>query len=154
MPLKFATRPSPLARWQTQHVIDALQQAWPGLRCETVIITTQGDRILDRPLPEIGGKGLFTAELEQALRAGDVDGAVHSLKDLPTENAPGLTVGVIPERADPRDAWVCPAGHTLDTLPAGAVVGTSSNRRRAQLLAPGVDLADTLTAFWSQKMGR
>ena len=138
--LTFATRPSALARWQTNHVIERLQHAWPGLTCSTEIIATQGDRVLDKPLPEIGGKGLFTYELEEALRAGRVDAAVHSLKDLPTENAPGLAVGAIPLRADLRDAWICPGGHTLHTLPEGAVVGTSSTRRRAQLLARRPDL--------------
>lgn len=138
--LTFATRPSALARWQTDYMIGLLQAAWPELKCKTEIITTKGDQVLDKPLPEIGGKGLFTAELETALHAGRVHAAVHSLKDLPTEDTPGLTIGVIPARADARDAWVCPAGHTLATLPAGAIVGTSSTRRRAQLLAQRPDL--------------
>ena len=140
MKLTFATRPSALARWQTQHVIAKLQAAWPDLKCEEVVITTQGDRVLDKPLPVIGGKGLFTTELEQALLAGEVDAAVHSLKDLPTEDAPGLTVGAIPLRADVRDALICPAGHGLAQLPARAVVGTSSIRRQAQMLASRPDL--------------
>lgn len=138
--LIFATRPSRLARWQTRHVIEQLQAAWEDLVCEEVVITTRGDRILDRPLPEIGGKGLFTHELEQALRSGRVHAAVHSLKDLPTESPSGLAVEVIPERADARDALVCPAGLSLDDLPPGAVVGTSSVRRQAQLLARRPDL--------------
>jgi len=140
MKLTFATRPSALARWQTQHVIKALQSHWPDLTCEEVVITTQGDRVLDKPLPEIGGKGLFTTELEQALLAGEVDVAVHSLKDLPTDDAPGLTIGIIPQRADVHDALICPAGYTLDQLPTGAVIGTSSIRRQAQLLAYRPDL--------------
>jgi len=138
--LTFATRPSALARWQTDHIIGLLQTIHPDVECPIEVFTTHGDRVLDKPLPEIGGKGLFTAELEDALRAGRVDAAVHSLKDLPTEDSPGLMVGVIPARADARDAWVCPLGHTLETLPAGAVVGTSSTRRRAQLLARRPDL--------------
>ena len=133
--LIFATRPSALARWQTQYIIQQLQNAWSGLTCNEEVITTKGDRVLDKPLPEIGGKGLFTFELEEALREGRVDAAVHSLKDLPTEDASGLIVGVIHQRADVRDALICPAGHTLDELPEGAVVGTSSTRRAAQLLA-------------------
>ncbi|GAB4581526.1 MAG: hydroxymethylbilane synthase [Anaerolineales bacterium] len=136
----FATRPSALARWQTDHIITLLQTVWPNLTCHTEIISTQGDRVLDKPLPEIGGKGLFTSELEDALRAGRVHAAVHSLKDLPTKDSPGLTIGAIPARADARDAWVCPAGYTLKTLPQGATVGTSSTRRRAQLLAHRPDL--------------
>jgi len=138
--LIFATRPSRLARWQTGHVIASLTAAWEGLACEQVVITTQGDRILDRPLPLIGGKGLFTQELELALREGRVHAAVHSLKDLPVEDSPGLTVGVIPQRADVRDVLICPAGHTLQELPPGATIGTSSVRRKAQLLALRPDL--------------
>lgn len=140
MNLTFATRPSALARWQTQHVIKKLQARWPDLHCEELVITTTGDRVLDKPLPDIGGKGLFTYELEQELLAGAVDAAVHSLKDLPTEDAPGLTVGVIPQREDVRDVLICPAGHRLDQLAPGAVVGTSSIRRQAQLLAQRPDL--------------
>ena len=138
--LVFATRPSDLARWQTQHVISQLKSYWPDLTCEEVVIITQGDRVLDQPLPQIGGKGLFTYELEQALLAGRVDAAVHSLKDLPTDGPPGLSVGVIPERADTRDVWVCPQGIGFDQLPAGSIVGTSSNRRCAQLKVYRPDL--------------
>jgi hydroxymethylbilane synthase len=138
--LIFATRPSALARWQTQHVIQKLQAQWPDLVCEEVVITTKGDRILDKALPEIGGKGLFTYELEQALMEHRVDAAVHSLKDLPTDDSPGLTVGVIPKRADTRDVLICPSGDSLETLPAGALIGTSSIRRQAQLLAYRPDL--------------
>ncbi len=140
MTLLFATRPSALARWQTQWVIRTLQAAHPGLVCEQHVITTQGDKILDKPLPEIGGKGLFTQELEAELLLGRVHAAVHSLKDLPVENPPGLTVGAIPVRAEVRDALVSARGYTLSTLPAGAKVGTSSLRRAAQLLAARPDL--------------
>lgn len=138
--LVFATRPSALARWQTNYIIQQLQYSIADLECEQVIITTKGDQVLEQPLPEIGGKGLFTFELEQALRDGQVDAAVHSLKDLPTVDVPGLTIGAIPERADVHDVWICPAGYDLDELPAGAVVGTSSTRRAAQLLAYRPDL--------------
>jgi hydroxymethylbilane synthase len=138
--LKFATRPSALARWQTQWVIEALGRAWPGLECTETVIVTTGDRVLDKPLPEIGGKGLFTQELERELLEGRLDAAVHSLKDLPVENPPGLTIGAVPERAEVRDALISAKGYTLDTLPTGALVGTSSLRRAAQLLAYRPDL--------------
>ncbi len=143
MRLTFATRPSALARWQTQWVIAALQAAHPGLACEEKVITTRGDKILDKPLPEIGGKGLFTQELEHELLSGAVHCAVHSLKDLPVENPPGLTIGCVPLRAEVRDALICPpvgAGLRLMTLPPGAVVGTSSLRRAAQVLSARPDL--------------
>ena len=140
MKLTFATRPSALARWQTQWVMTALQKIHPDLSCEEIVITTQGDRILDKPLPEIGGKGIFTQELESELLAGTVDCAVHSLKDLPVENPPGLTIGCIPPRAEVRDALISREGFTLATLSPGAVVGTSSLRRAAQLRAARPDL--------------
>ena len=138
--LTFATRPSKLARWQTNWVMSALQRAWHGLECRQVVITTQGDRNLDQPLPEIGGKGLFTQELEAELLAGKVQAAVHSLKDLPVEDPPGLAVGAIPRRADVRDVLISKDGLTLDQLPPGALVGTSSLRRTAQLRAYRPDL--------------
>lgn len=134
MKLIFATRPSALARWQTQWVIHALQTLHPNLQCEEKIITTQGDKILDKPLPEIGGKGLFTKELESELLNGGVHCAVHSLKDLPIQNPAGLTVGCIPVRAEARDVLISASGYALDTLPAHASVGTSSLRRAAQIL--------------------
>jgi hydroxymethylbilane synthase len=139
-PIIFATRPSVLARWQTQSVISELKAQWPDLSCSETIITTRGDRVLDKPLPEIGGKGLFTYELELAILERRVDAAVHSLKDLPTEDAPGLIVDIYPKRADVRDVWICPQGYSLDGLPTGSVVGTSSTRRTAQLLAYRPDL--------------
>lgn len=138
--LTFATRPSALARWQTQWVTRALEQAHPGLECSERIITTQGDKILDKPLPEIGGKGLFTQELEAELLEGRVQCAVHSLKDLPIQDSDGLVVGAIPKRGDARDALVSASGMTLQSLPNGASVGTSSLRRSAQLLALRPDL--------------
>ncbi len=135
MKLTFATRPSALARWQTQWVIHALQKLHPHLECEEKVITTQGDKILDKPLPEIGGKGLFTQELESELLNGDVHCAVHSLKDLPVENPVGLTVGCIPARAEVRDTLISKDGYTIATLPKNASVGTSSLRRAAQILS-------------------
>ncbi len=140
MKLIFATRPSALARRQTLWVMTALQTAHPGLNCEEKIITTQGDQILDKPLPEIGGKGLFTQELENELRSGAVHCAVHSLKDLPIEGAAGLTIGCIPVRAEAREALISSRGYRLSSLPEGAQVGTSSLRRAAQLLALRPDL--------------
>ncbi len=140
MKLTFATRPSALARRQTQWVIAALQKIHPDLICEEKVITTQGDKILDKPLPEIGGKGVFTQELENELLSGAVHCAVHSLKDLPVENPDDLTVGCIPVRAEIRDALISKSGFTLTTLPQNAVVGTSSLRRAAQLLAIRPDL--------------
>ena len=138
----IGSRTSALALWQTHHIIDRLQAAWPGLTCHLQPFVTQGDQTqaLDKPLPVIGGKGLFTAELERALLAGEIDLAVHSLKDLPVEDAPGLTIGAITNRADVRDALVARNGWTLATLPQGAVVGTSSTRRAAQLQALRPDL--------------
>jgi hydroxymethylbilane synthase len=141
MKLIFATRPSALARWQTQWVISALQEKHPNLTCEEKVITTQGDKILDKPLPEIGGKGLFTQELESELLSGEVHCAVHSLKDLPVANPDGLTIGCIPVRAEVRDALISKNGYTLETLPSGSVVGTSSLRRAAQILSARPDLS-------------
>lgn len=140
MKLIFATRPSALARWQTRWVIQALKNLHPDLECEEKVITTQGDKILDRPLPEIGGKGLFTQELEHELLSGAVHCAVHSLKDLPVENPAGLTIGCIPARAEVRDVLVSKNQYTLATLPTGASVGTSSLRRAAQLLSLRSDI--------------
>src|SRR5260221_11532397 len=131
----FENRPSVRAPWQTQWVINALKNVHPDLECEEKIITTEGDKILDKPLPEIGGKGLFTQELESELLNGIVHCAVHSLKDLPVENPAGLTIGCIPTRAEVRDVLISKNGYTLATLPKGASVGTSSLRRAAQILS-------------------
>jgi hydroxymethylbilane synthase len=141
--MNFATRPSALARWQTGWVINALETAWPELKCRQTVIETNGDRVLDRPLPEIGGKGLFTQELENALLKGEVDAAVHSLKDLPIDETPGIVHGAISTRADARDVLISGEGFSLDSLPQGANVGTSSLRRTAQLLAYRPDLEIT-----------
>jgi len=138
--LIFATRPSALARWQTGYVMQRLESARQDVTCQEEVIVTRGDKVLDKPLPIIGGKGLFTAELEEALRAGRVQAAVHSLKDLPTEMPNGLTIGGIPKRAEARDVLVSKGGFNLDSLPAAAVVGTSSLRRAAQILAQRPDL--------------
>ena len=140
MQLTFATRPSALARWQTARVIQLLQASHPGLECSQYVITTTGDRVLDRPLPEIGGKGFFTAELEEALLSGKVQAAVHSLKDLPVEDSPGLALAAVPERESARDVLVSAQAWTLSDLPEGARVGTSSLRRAAQLLARRPDV--------------
>jgi hydroxymethylbilane synthase len=138
--LTIGTRGSTLARWQTDWVQTQLVAAWPELRCELRLFQTSGDKILNKPLPEIGGKGLFTEELEIALRCGEIDLAVHSLKDLPIDDAPGLTLDAIGEREDPRDVLISRQYHTLAQLSLGARVGTSSLRRSAQLLAARPDL--------------
>ena len=140
MIFRFATRTSALARQQTLSVIQALQKAWPELEFSEHLITTRGDLELNRPLPEIGGKGLFTQELEEAILSTIVDAAVHSSKDLPVGDSPGLTIGAFPQRLEVRDVLISAAGHTLDTLPEGARVGTSSPRRTAQLLSVRPDL--------------
>ncbi len=138
----IGTRASPLARAQTARVVALLEAAWPGLRAEVTPIVTTGDRTQasGEPLPEIGGKGLFTLELESALRSGEIDLAVHSLKDLPTEAVDGVVVGAVCERRDPRDCLVSRDGVALRELRPGAVVGTSSLRRAAQLRALRHDL--------------
>jgi len=140
--VRIASRGSRLALAQSERVRDRLAAAWPERRIEIVNIETAGDRVLDRPLPEIGGKGLFTEELEAALRSGQVDLAVHSLKDLPTDLAAGLKVGAVCERQDPRDAWIARAGGPRELMLAepGSIIGTSSERRRAQALALRSDL--------------
>ncbi len=138
--LTLGTRSSSLARWQTEYVLKRLQTAWPDLNSQIRLFITSGDRALDKPLPEIGGKGVFTEELENALRAGEIDIAVHSLKDLPIDDAPSLILGAICEREDPRDVLISGKHYTLATLPHSAHMGTSSLRRAAQLLAVRPDL--------------
>ena len=139
--LRVGTRASRLALWQTDHVIDRLRQQRPDLDIERVPITTLGDRVTTVALSKIGDKGIFTRELEEGLRNGAIDLAVHSLKDLPTESPADLAIGAILERDDPRDVLVAGPGATLASLPAGARIGTSSLRRRAQLAATRPDLA-------------
>jgi len=135
----IGTRGSALALWQANHVAGRLRDAHAGLEVELRIIKTKGDKIQDVPLAKVGGKGLFVKEIEEALRRGEVDLAVHSIKDLPTELVDGLTLAAITEREDPRDALVSRSG-PLDELPAGAILGTSSLRRRCQALALRPDL--------------
>lgn len=137
--LRGGTRASPLARWQTARVAAALREL-SGCSCEEILVTTEGDRRLDQPLPEIGGKGLFTEALESALRRGAIDFAVHSLKDLPVETPDGLVIPAVWQRADPRDVVIAHSRTPLTALAAGAVVGTSSLRREAQLRALRPDL--------------
>lgn len=136
----FVTRPSRLARQQTQAVILEIQRQFPNIGIEEKTITTRGDKIKDQPLPEIGGKGLFTEELEAELLYRRAQAAVHSLKDLPLTDSVGLTIAAIPPRSDARDVLVSRSGYTLETLPEGAIVGTSSLRRSAQLLALRSDI--------------
>jgi hydroxymethylbilane synthase len=137
---RLATRQSALALWQTQHVAARLRDAHPGLTVELVPMTTRGDRIIDRPLSEIGGKGLFLKELEVAMLDGVADAAVHSLKDVPMVLDGPFTLAAILARADPFDAFVSARYTDIDALPAGARVGTSSLRRQAQLRARRKDL--------------
>ncbi|WP_373820405.1 hydroxymethylbilane synthase [Glaesserella sp.] len=133
--LRIATRQSPLALWQANFVKNALEQHFPHLSVELVTMVTKGDIILDTPLAKIGGKGLFVKELESALLEGRADLAVHSMKDVPMEFPQGLGLAVICEREDPRDAFVSNHYASLDELPEGAVVGTSSLRRQCQLVS-------------------
>ena len=138
--LRIATRKSPLALWQSEHVASRLRAAHPGLQVALVPMSTRGDEQLDRSLAAIGGKGLFLKELELAMQRGEADCAVHSLKDVPMELDPGFELPAVLERADPADAFVSTAFDGLDALPQGAVVGTSSLRRQAQLRARRPDL--------------
>ena len=138
--LTIATRESPLALWQAEYVRAALERAHPGLEVTLLGMTSRGDQLLDVPLAKVGGKGLFVKELEAALLDGSADIAVHSMKDVPMEFPPGLGLGVICEREDPTDALVSNNFSTLDDLPAGSVVGTSSLRRECQLRARRPDL--------------
>ncbi|MDY2947801.1 hydroxymethylbilane synthase [Mannheimia varigena] len=133
--LRIATRQSPLALWQANFVKDELEKHFPELSVELVTMVTKGDVILDTPLAKIGGKGLFVKELELALLENRADIAVHSMKDVPMSFPEGLGLAVICEREDPRDAFVSNHYASLDDLPNGAVVGTSSLRRQCQLMA-------------------
>lgn len=137
---RIGTRQSPLALWQSESVAASIRAARPDMDVELVRISTKGDKILDVPLAKIGGKGLFTKEIEAELMSGAIDIAVHSLKDMPTELPPGLCLAALTAREDPRDAFVSERYASLDELPRGARVGTSSLRRRAQLLAARGDL--------------
>ncbi len=138
--VRIGTRTSSLARWQTRFIAGLLSKRHPGLRAEIIPIVTAGDRDANTPLPRIGGKGVFTEELELALREGSIDLAVHSLKDLPVEPSPELELVVAGPRADPRDVLVARQQVTLATLPPRATVGTCSTRRTVQLRAARPDL--------------
>jgi hydroxymethylbilane synthase len=138
--LTIATRESPLALWQAEYVRAALEAAHPGLTVALLGMTSRGDQLLDVPLAKVGGKGLFVKELETALLDGSADIAVHSMKDVPMAFPEGLGLGVICEREDPSDAFVSNRFGTLEELPAGSVVGTSSLRRECQLRARRPDL--------------
>ncbi|GAB4315121.1 MAG: hydroxymethylbilane synthase [Candidatus Sumerlaeia bacterium] len=141
MQIRIGTRRSELARWQAEFVQAALEQKWPSLTVTTTLIRTTGDKILDRPLASIGDKALFTKELEEALLAGSIDVAVHSLKDLPTQLPAGLTLGAVLERGPGGDVWLARDGRMrLADLPEGATIATGSLRRRAQLLHRRPDL--------------
>ncbi|MBP5073467.1 hydroxymethylbilane synthase [Pseudomonas chlororaphis] len=138
--IRIATRKSALALWQAEHVKARLEAAHPGLIVTLVPMVSRGDKLLDSPLSKIGGKGLFVKELETALLENEADIAVHSMKDVPMDFPEGLGLFCICEREDPRDAFVSNTYSSLDDLPAGSVVGTSSLRRQAQLLARRPDL--------------
>ncbi len=139
-PLRIATRKSPLALWQAHHVAGLLRAQVAGLEVTLLELSTEGDRFLSAPLSQVGGKGLFVKEIEEALLDGRADLAVHSLKDMTSELPGGLVLACVPEREDPRDAFVSPTGLTLEALPRGAGVGTSSLRRTCQLLERRPDL--------------
>ncbi|MCP5428116.1 MAG: hydroxymethylbilane synthase [Chromatiaceae bacterium] len=138
--IRIATRKSPLAMWQAEHVASLLRKAHPGLTVELIGMSTQGDKILDTPLAKIGGKGLFVKELEQGMLNNRADIAVHSMKDVPVDLPDGLHLAVILEREDPRDAFVSNRYTSLAELPQGAVLGTSSLRRQCQLAELRPDL--------------
>jgi len=138
--LRIATRKSPLALWQAEHVKTRLMQAHEGLNVELVTFTTKGDKILDTPLAKIGGKGLFVKELEMAILEGEADIAAHSIKDVPMEFPEGLFLSTILEREEHCDAFVSNTIDSVQTLPQGAVVGTCSLRRKCQLLSKRPDL--------------
>lgn len=138
--IRIATRKSALALWQAEYVKARLEHAHPGLLVTLVPMVSKGDKLLDSPLSKIGGKGLFVKELETALLENEADIAVHSMKDVPMDFPEGLGLFCICEREDPRDAFVSNRFASLDELPAGSIVGTSSLRRQAQLLALRPDL--------------
>lgn len=138
--LRIATRQSPLALWQAHYVKERLESCHPGLAVELVPMVTRGDVLLDTPLAKVGGKGLFVKELELAIMEGRADIAVHSMKDVPVEFPEGLGLVTICEREDPRDAFVSNHYASIDALPHGSIVGTSSLRRQCQLAAQRPDL--------------
>ncbi|MEG3111258.1 MULTISPECIES: hydroxymethylbilane synthase [unclassified Pantoea] len=152
---RIATRQSPLALWQAQYVQQRLMSAHPGLRVELVPMVTKGDIILDTPLAKVGGKGLFVKELEQAMLENRADLAVHSMKDVPVDFPEGLGLVTICERDDPRDAFVSHHYASIDELPQGAIVGTSSLRRQCQISARRPDLViKTLRGNVGTRLGK
>lgn len=138
--LRVGTRASTLARRQAGLIGGRVATLSPGWSCDEVVLTSRGDHDTETPLPELSTRGIFTDVLERALLAGEIDLAVHSLKDVPVDPTPGLVLAAICQREDPRDVLLSTGGWTLDTLPANAVVGTCSTRRSAQLLARRPDL--------------
>ncbi len=144
MKIRIGTRKSKLALWQSEWVKEQIEKKFPDVEVELIKIVTKGDKILDVPLAKIGDKGLFTKEIEDAMLKGEVDIAVHSLKDVPSKLPEGLKLIAFSDREDPRDALLSCGKYTLDTLPQGAVVGTSSLRRKAQLriLRPDLEIRD------------
>src|SRR5438270_7111705 len=130
--MRLGTRGSALALWQANWTKSELERRWPGLQVDLVPIKTTGDRILDVPLAKIGGKGLFTKEIDEALLDGRIDVAVHSLKDVPFQLPDGIQLAAVPEREDGRDAFIS-NGAKLSELQPGATIGTSSLRRQVQL---------------------
>lgn len=141
--LTIATRGSPLALWQADHVAGLISAAHPEITIKTLVIKTKGDRILDRPLAEIGGKGLFVKEIEDAILSGEADIAVHSMKDVPMHLPKGLCIGVMPKRGSVEDVFLSHTHPTPESLPPGSKLGSSSPRRKAQalLLRPDIEIA-------------
>lgn len=153
--LRIGTRGSKLALAQSHWVKGCLEQRHPGLSIEMVVIKTAGDRFVDRPLSEIGGKGVFVKEIEDAMLAGSIDCAVHSMKDVPSELAPGLVIAATPPREDPRDLLIARSGVGFAQLPSGARIGTSSLRRMALLRAARNDLdIDQLRGNVDTRLGK
>ncbi len=142
--IKIGTRGSELALWQAHYVRDTLQAKFPGLEVVIVVTKTKGDKILDSPLAKIGDKGLFTKEIENLLLDGAVDLAVHSLKDIPTSVPRGLHIAAVTHREEARDVLIARSARTIDDLPEGAVIATSSLRRKSQLLhyRPDLNIVD------------
>ncbi|WP_456464598.1 hydroxymethylbilane synthase [Persephonella sp.] len=140
MRIRIGTRKSKLALWQANHVAELLKKYYPDIQVELVKITTKGDKILDVPLAKVGGKGLFVKEIEEAMLRNEIDIAVHSLKDVPTYFPEGLGLVAITEREDPRDAFLSVKYSSIDEMPEGSVLGTSSLRRKAQIMLNRKDL--------------
>jgi len=138
--IRIGTRKSKLALWQANHIASLLKQHFPDIQIEIIKITTKGDKILDVPLAKVGGKGLFVKEIEEAMLRNEIDIAVHSLKDVPTYFPEGLGIVAVPEREDPRDAFLSLKYSSIEEMGKGAVLGTSSLRRKAQILTKRDDL--------------